>query len=101
MSFTDAFIKSDNVYKDALLVTTWGHLAPKKGKTYRGDLVIGHALYGDIVILKDTLRVPDSPWYCEALHAFAAEIAPEPGLYRWEGTFRNYRFTGKTRQHTL
>lgn len=101
MGLADIAAEIEADYRAQVIGETFGHLAPKKNHTYRGDLVIGHSLYGDVVILKDTLGVDDSPWYYQELHDFAAVIAAKPGLYRWEGTFRNYVFKGQVKSLML
>lgn len=101
------------------LKDTWGHLAPKKNKTYRGRVVYAIGCFGDdklnpTVIDYDFGDLASSPWFYEALHEFLGDgDAPngydghsymigglrndEGCVYEWTGTMRNYNFTGQRR----
>jgi hypothetical protein len=86
-------------YKMAVLDDTWGHLAPKKNRTYRGFIVFAIAAYGgDMVILDAHFDdLDDSPWLFDAMQDFVFkdyQQLTDGAVYKWEGTFRNYRFTG-------
>ena len=76
---------------------TWGHLAPEQNKTYRGYIVFTLTVYGDMTIIdSDFGELPDSPWLFDAMNEFVFDdrSLPEGAVFRWEGTFRNYRFNG-------
>lgn len=96
---------------------TWGHLAPKKNKTYRGCVVYAMGCYdsGELnptVIFCDFGDLEDSPWFYEAVSDFLDELSWKPGqkyppqeghgevgsVYEWAGTFRNYEFHGSVRK---
>jgi hypothetical protein len=102
-NYMDAAMAPANLaHKQAILKDTWGHLAPSKNRTYRGYIVFSIAGYGgDMVILDaDFVGLPGSPWFFDAMHHF---VFGEPqwsdlidgAVYRFEGSFRNYRFRGK------
>ncbi len=67
---------------------TWGHLAPKKGRTYKGTMIYAHGGYGDIVLLDAKFeKVSDSPWLFEAMQEYLGEHCEAEGVYKWEGQF--------------
>lgn len=86
---------------------TWGHLAPKKNTTYRGHVVFAVGCFGSDLLNPTTLEcelsgLDSSPWFYDALHKFLGTLEfEEGGVYRWEGTFRNYKFKGAARRLTL
>ena len=100
MSLSSAFAPAEFEYKARVMACTWGHLAPKKNKKYRGQVFFSCADYGgDIVILKSSMDAPDSPWFFDAMQAFVCDQLDRPELergevYCFEGTFCNYRFVG-------
>jgi len=85
--------------KQAVLKDTWGHLAPVHGKSYRGYIVFTKTAYGDLEIVDaDFTDLPDSPWLFDAMNDFVFDdlkSLADGAVYRFEGTFRNYRFRGK------
>jgi hypothetical protein len=57
--------------KQAVLKDTWGHLAPVRGKSYRGYIVFTKTAYGDLSIVdSDFNNLPDSPWLFDAMNDF-------------------------------
>ena len=83
---------------------TWGHLAPKKGQSYKGYMIYAHSGYGDIVLIDSLFEnLSDSPWLYENMQDFIAENGERGNIYRWDGhckTFANgrYRFDGKIKK---
>ena len=98
----DAFAPAEARYKAAVMVDTWGHLAPKKNTTYRGHFVFAVGCFGSDHLNPTAIEcefndpeeeLESSPWFYEALNDFMQEMDTEAGgVYRWEGTFRNYTF---------
>lgn len=94
------FVMVNGVHKEHVMTETWGHLAPERDKTYRGYIIFCISETGDIVTIRSNFRkLPGSPWFQTALDDFAYENAKEHGVvYRFDGTFRNYQFSGKIRR---
>jgi hypothetical protein len=99
MQHTVALIQNDA--RERVMAETWGHLAPKKNKTYRGTMVIAVGCYGDDPLNPTVLRtdwgdLDSSPWWFGAMQDYIGDLDLEEGrVYRWEGTFRNYKFKGE------
>ena len=75
---------------------TWGHLAPKKGQSYKGYIIYAYGGYGDIVLLDAEFEnLSDSPWLYEAMQDFISRNSKGKGLYIWKGCYSNNCFTGK------
>lgn len=115
-NLADAFAPAEAHYKAQVMQETWGHLAPKKGKTYTGRIVYTMGVYdgGDInptIIVCDFPGLPDSPWFYEHLGDFIDSISWEPArdypkrqghgevgcVYEWRDTLKNYDFKGSVR----
>jgi hypothetical protein len=97
MSLSDAFAPAEAHYKEQVMQSTWGHLAPEKNKSYRGKIVWTEGCYGDITIICcDFEGLDGGPWLYEAVNDFVVGFETEPTcIYEWKGTFRNYHFMGK------
>ena len=68
---------------------TWGHLAAKKGQSYKGYMIYAHSAYGDIVLIDAHFEnLNDSPWLFESMQDFIAENGERGGLYRWSGYYK-------------
>lgn len=87
-----------------VLSATWGHLAPKPRRKYRGTVLFVHGEYGDIVPVRVRFAgLDDSPWFFEGLSDFIASRKTKPGrLYLFSGTYMQckngtHRFSGKVR----
>lgn len=115
-TFAEAFAPAEARYREVVMQATWGHLAPKKNKTYKGRVVYAmgcfdHGHCNPTVLVSDFGDLADSPWFYNALGDFLDEISwkpedrfpPQKGhgqvgcVYEWVGTFRNYKFTGTVR----
>ena len=67
---------------------TWGHLAPRKGHSYKGYMIWAYSRYGEIVLLDADFRnLNDSPWLFEAMQEYIGENLDGEGIYKWEGCF--------------
>lgn len=108
MSFKDVWESVEEKYKSSVLAQTFGHLAPNKNATYTGSITFSVGMFGDEVsilkcsfIHKDGSKIYPSPWFYDSLHDELCHIVDDTPLksgdvYRWDGTFRNYKFKGKT-----
>lgn len=93
--------------REIVMGNTWGHLAPKKNKTYRGRVVYAVGCFGSddlnpTAIVSEWGRLDSSPWFYDALAEFLSDAPPELRkagcVYEWTGTFRNYAFDGQCRE---
>jgi hypothetical protein len=116
MSWIDAFAPVEAIYREEVMRATWGHLAPKKGKIYRGYMTFAIGCYDHDDLNPTPLKVQfrgldDSPWIYEAIHerlsrwhlGFGRRRRRQPrfavgGVYRFDGCIQNYRFYGKIRR---
>ncbi len=102
MAMADAFASSEAHYRDQVLAATWGHLAPRRNKKYRGRLVYAVGCYGNdhlnpTVLSCEFAELEDSPWFYSVLTDFLHKQEFEVGcVYEFRGAFRNYRFEGET-----
>ena len=79
---------------------TWGHLAPNKNTTYRGQVLFCKSEYnsGSITLISTLFDALDSsPWFYDSIHDYLYSIdGLEDGtVYKLNATFRNYRWWGK------
>ena len=114
----EAFAPAEARYAEEVRAATWGHLAPRKNVTYRGHIVFAVGIFGS----DDLNPVPiecefqgaddeleSSPWFYEALQGLLQGFcdlddrgqAKSGGVYRWDGTFRNYKWKGGLRRLEL
>ena len=108
MSLADAFASAEAEYRNRVMHSTWGHLAPVPRKPYTGGILFTHTEYGDLVPIRSSFpELPDSPWFYRHLHDFVADKARTPAtVYRFEGTYTmlkngRSRFSGKVRKVRL
>lgn len=100
-NIAEAFALAEARYKAAVMEETWGHLAPKKNKTYKGFIVFAVGCYGNdplnpVILLCEFKDLDASPWFFDAMSDFLANHKEEIGnVYRFDGSFRNYLFKGK------
>lgn len=115
----EAFAPAEAHYRNEVLKHTWGHLAPVKGIEYRGHIVFAVGCYDNDHLNPTVLEcgfkdadgddLDDSPWFYDAMTDFLGEFveiddggkAKTGGVYRWDGTFRNFKFRGKLRRLKL
>ena len=94
-TIAEAFIPVDESYKEAVMENTWGHLAPRRNIQHKGLMLFARSEYGDLVILNSAFAgLDDSPWLFQAMMDFVCENTPAPGIYKFTGSFRNYKFVG-------
>jgi len=87
-------------HRQAVLRSTFGHLAPKKHKTYRGSIVFGYGEYdsGSLnpTILQDNMGIEGSPWWYDEINEFIRTIHPDGGpcgaVFEVYATWRNYHW---------
>ncbi len=104
MAMFDAY---ENRKRRDVMQDTWGHLAPKKGRVYKGYMIFAHSSYGDIVLLDANFEnLTDSPWLFEAMQDFIGENSKDSGVYKWEGYYRKLNngsccFDGEIKRQAL
>lgn len=59
----------DEEWENTVRQNTWGHLFPKDGY-YEGKIFVAHGEYGDIIIVKEDIDVPGSPWWFQEINDF-------------------------------
>ncbi len=83
---------------------TWGHLAPKQGRSYKGYMIWAYGGWGDIILLEAAFKnLDDSPWLFDAMQEYIGENLSSEGIYKWEGCFEKvdegcYCFGGKIKR---
>ncbi len=105
-SMADAFAPVEALYRARVIESTWGHLAPLKNKTYSGHMVFALGCFGsdalNPTVLECEIGLDSSPWFYDAMIDFLSSLGgDEGGVYRWDGTFRNYEFKGTVRRIPL
>lgn len=106
-TMADAWAPVQALYHEQVARATWGHLAPRKNKAYRGYVVFALGCYDSGELNPTPLAcefagLDDSPWFYEAINDFIQTFGGEPGdIYRWEGSFRNYAFKGVLKKMRL
>lgn len=100
MSFASACQSLEAARAAQVYRETWGHLAPKRNKTYTIKAVWALGCFGSdslnpTVISCEMPGLDSSPWFYNALLDFLRTQSKEEGaVLRFEGTFKNYRFDG-------
>jgi hypothetical protein len=105
-SMAEAWAPVDAHYKAEVYKETWGHLAPRRNKIYRGHVTFALGCFGsdylNPTVLECGIDIDSSPWFFDALIEFLQSLEGEiGGVYRWDGTFRNYTFKGSVRRVPL
>ena len=96
----EAFLPVEMEYREQIRRDTWGHLAPREHRVYRGEVVFAVGCFGNDPINPTVLNcrfrgLDESPWFFESLIRFIGKRKRRPGgVYRWEGEFCNYKFKG-------
>lgn len=103
----EAFAPAIAQYKAEVMSATWGHLAPKRHRAYKGHVVFAVGCFGSddlnpTVLVCEFGGLDDSPWLFDALQDFLHDCETVAGgVYRFDGTFKNYEFKGTTRRLEL
>lgn len=106
MSLADAFAPAEAHYRSQVMADTWGHLAPRRNVIYRGHVIWALGCFGsdnlnptvlDFEMESRTgLELNSSPWFYDCVIDFLQKHSKEEGaVFRFDGSFRNYVFTGK------
>jgi hypothetical protein len=107
MSLADAFAEHDARYKAQVMYDTWGHLDPRPGVTYPGEILFCYGCYRDITIIRaDFDDLDGGPLFYALLHEFVGRKykGEAENIYLWRGYFRlnktteGGRFVGKVRK---
>jgi hypothetical protein len=105
-TLAEAFAPAEAAHRRAVMAETWGHLAPRKHRTYRGHIVFAFGCFGSDALNPTCLDwefkgLNSSPWFFEALDEWLQNYGKSKRagqVWRWEGIFRNYKFHGKFRK---
>lgn len=85
--------------RERVLQNTWGHLAPKKNTTYRGEILFCKSEYnsGSITLVSSKMGIDSSPWFYDSVHEFLYSFdgLEEGYVYKINATWRNYKWWGK------
>jgi hypothetical protein len=105
-TIADVFIPVDARYRAQVQYETWGHLAPRKNKKYKGYIIFAVGCFGtghlNPTALECELELDSSPWFFNVMMDFLRSMDGETGcVYRWDGYFRNYEFVGSVRRMAL
>lgn len=102
-TFGATLIAAEEPYIRAVFNETWGHLAPKRNKTYKGKIVYAIGCYdsGTLNPTPVTVEMPGlygGPYFYEAIHEWLQDLEErfrkENCIYEFVGSFKNYKFTG-------
>ena len=97
-TIADAFAPATARYKEQVMYDTWGHLAPRKSKTYKGRIVYAVGCFGSdnlnpTAIVFDFPELDSSPWFFDRMAEFLADqesdLRKEGCVYVFTGSFRN------------
>lgn len=98
-SWAETFAPIEARNRQIVLENTWGHLAPEKNKSYKITILFMISEYGNLgATIIDTRLMDgllDSHWLYDAINDYISKWdLKTSGVYRIDGTFRNYRFYG-------
>ncbi|MEK6879452.1 MAG: hypothetical protein AABY22_07595 [Nanoarchaeota archaeon] len=98
-SWADIFAPIEAHNRQVVLQNTWGHLAPQKNTTYRGEILFCKSDYnsGTITLISSKMDIDSSPWFYDSVHEFLYSFDKlECGqVYKINATWRNYKWWGK------
>lgn len=86
------------VYHERVQQDTWGHLAPQKNITYKGEILISNSGYGNNgiqIVDMNWKNVRDNPWMYDTINEFLWEnrkYIEEGSICKANITMRNYRY---------
>lgn len=99
MSFQSVCNEYTAVMRERVTQDTFGHLAPSKNTTYKGEIFFAVSPFGgcnkNILLIDFNMGDLDSsPWFYNALNEYIDGIGQslETGAYTIQCTVRNYRF---------
>jgi hypothetical protein len=75
---------------------TWGHLAPKPRRVYKGTILIAEAEcsgQGRTIFRDDFPGLDHSPWFYNAMCEYVSNLEglQDGQVYRWTGTYRFFK----------
>jgi hypothetical protein len=75
---------------------TWGHLAPKPRRVYKGTILIAEAEcsgQGRTIFRDDFPGLDHSPWFYDAMCEYVSNLEGLEGgqVYRWTGTYQFFK----------
>lgn len=94
MSLADAFAPAEARYRAQVMFQTWGHLYPKLGFQYEGEITFAVAGYGGIcsIITANWGTLEDSPLLYEAMdQVFNKVDIDRRGVFKWTGKLFAYK----------
>ncbi|HYE68812.1 MAG TPA: hypothetical protein VEA58_09390 [Anaerovoracaceae bacterium] len=104
-SYAKAFAPIEQANRQSVAENTWGHLAPKKNCSYRCKVLFAVSAYESgtrsIIDTKFEKDLESSPWLYDSMldMIYGFELPEdEAGVYLLEGTFRNYKWSGKPKK---
>jgi len=99
------------IYHLIVQADTFGRLAPKQKKVYKGFIVYAKTAYGQAEIIDSEFKnLDDSPWLHEHLNEFifkhSTKVKSHWGVYKWVGTYELFKngnplFKGKIKKMKL
>jgi len=109
-TIAEAFAPAEARYRSQVMAATWGHLAPRKNRTYTGSITFAIGIFGSDNLNPMPIackfvddkgeELDGSPWFYDHMSEYLSKFAcedterKEGHVYRFEGTFRNYKFQG-------
>lgn len=105
-TFGETLADAEVPYIRAVFKETWGHLAPKRNKIYKGRIVYAIGCYDSghfnpTPVTVELVGLGDSPYFYEAINEWLQDLEDgfrkEGCVYEFKGHFKNYRFIGEIR----
>lgn len=78
-TISDAFIETEQRYRDEMLSATWGHLHPKDRQWHRFEAFHTIGTYRNHCVIETRCNLPDSPWLYQSIHNQLFDYEQEPG----------------------
>jgi hypothetical protein len=103
----EAFAPAEQRYKEQVMADTWGHLALKENKTYKGFIIFAIGCFGNDPLNPTVLKcefkgLNSSPWFFDAMSKFLSQQKTKEGcVYCFDGTIKNYIFNGNIKKLRL
>lgn len=98
-SWAETFAPIDAANREKINQATWGHLAPVKNTSYKGQILFTSTAYnsGTIILIDSSFEnLDDSPWLYDFIHEWLnkCQNIEHGAVYQLNCTFRNYRLYG-------